>query len=155
MQQFYRPGGDSTQQRGVYSDIVLPSITDHMKVSESDLDFPVPFDKVENEVSDVLLARNAELLDRLKKSSESRVKDSKDFQKLLGQIAEYKKQQEEKRVSLKEDVFFAKKEENSAQEEAQENLEKRANGETEVFPDTFYNREVLNITGEYIKAQSK
>lgn len=155
MQQFYRPGGDSTQQRGVYSDIVLPSITDHMKVSESDLDFPVPFDKVENEVSDVLLARNAELLARLKKSSESRVKDSKDFQKLLGQIAEYKKQQEEKRVSLKEDVFFAKKEENSAQEEAQENLEKRANGETEVFPDTFYNREVLNITGEYIKAQSK
>ena len=42
MQQFYRPGGDSTQQRGVYSDIILPSITDHMKVSESDLDYPVP-----------------------------------------------------------------------------------------------------------------
>ena len=77
------------------------------------------------------------------------------FQKLKGQIAEYKKQQEEKRVSLKEDVFFAKKEENSAQEEAQENLEKRANGETDVFPDTFYNQEVLNITGEYIRAQSK
>ena len=38
--------------------------------------------------------------------------------------AENKKQQVEKRVSLKEEDFFAKKEENSAQEEAQENLEK-------------------------------
>ena len=155
MQQFYRPGGDSTQQRGVFSDIVLPSITDHMKVSESDLDYPVSFDQVENEVDKILSARDTELIANLKKSSEKRVKNSKEFQKLSGQINEYKKQQEEKRVSLQEEVFFAKKEENSAQEEAQENLEKRANGETAVFPDTFYNQEVLNITGEYISAQSK
>lgn len=155
MQQFYRPGGDSTQQRGVYSDIVLPSITDHMKVSESDLDYPVAFDKVENEVSEELLSRDKDLIASLKEASQERVKGSKDFQKLNEQITEYKKQQEAKRVSLKEDVFFAKKEENSAQEEAQENLEKRANGDTDVFPDTFYNQEVLNITSEYIRAQSK
>ncbi len=154
MQQFYRPGGDSTQQRGVYSDIILPSITDHMKVSESDLDYPVPFDKVEDEVDEKLGLRDADLIGKLKAASAKRVEASKDFQKLLGQIEEYKKQQEEKRVSLEEKVFFAKKEENSAQEEAQENLEKRVNGEADVFPDTFYNKEVLTITGEYIHTQA-
>ncbi len=41
IQQFYRPNGDSTQLRGVLSDIVLPSVTDKMDVSESDLDYPV------------------------------------------------------------------------------------------------------------------
>src|SRR4029078_706800 len=46
VQQFYRPSGDSTQQRGVLSDIVLPSLTDHYDVSEGDLDYPVAFDKV-------------------------------------------------------------------------------------------------------------
>ena len=46
VQQFYRPSGDSTQQRGVLADITLPSITDHMDVAEGDLDYPVAFDKV-------------------------------------------------------------------------------------------------------------
>ena len=41
IQQFYRPNGDSTQLRGVLADIVLPSVTDKMDVSESDLDYPV------------------------------------------------------------------------------------------------------------------
>ena len=86
MQQFYRPGGDSTQQRGVYSDIILPSITDHMKVSESDLDYPVPFDKVEDEVDEKLGLRDADLIGKLKAASAKRVEASKDFQKLLGQI---------------------------------------------------------------------
>ena len=153
-QQFYRPGGASTQQRGVYSDIILPSITDHLKVSESDLDYPVPFDKVDDEVQEHLGARDEEIIAKLKAASEQRIEKSEDFQKLLTQIDEYKKQQKEKRVSLVEDVFFAKRDENSAQEEAQDNLEKRANGEAEVFPDTFYNREVLTITGEYIKDQT-
>lgn len=153
-QQFYRPGGASTQQRGVYSDIILPSITDHLKVSESDLDYPVPFDKVDDEVQEHLGARDEEIIAKLKAASEQRIEKSEDFQKLLTQIDEYKKQQKEKRVSLVEEVFFAKRDENSAQEEAQDNLEKRANGEAEVFPDTFYNREVLTITGEYIQDQT-
>ena len=46
MQQFYRPNGDSTQKRGVISDVVLPSITDKMDVGESDLDYPVEFDRI-------------------------------------------------------------------------------------------------------------
>ncbi|HEY2760116.1 MAG TPA: S41 family peptidase, partial [Pirellulales bacterium] len=39
IQQFYRPDGDSTQNRGVVSDIELPSLTTHLDVGESDLDY--------------------------------------------------------------------------------------------------------------------
>ena len=47
MQQFYRPSGESTQNRGVVADIELPSLTTHYDVGESDLDFAVAFDQVE------------------------------------------------------------------------------------------------------------
>ena len=47
MQQFYRPSGDSTQKRGVLADVELPSLTSHLDVGESDLDYPVAFDHVD------------------------------------------------------------------------------------------------------------
>ena len=46
VQQFYRPSGDSTQNRGVVADIELPSLTTHMDVGEADLDYPLAFDRV-------------------------------------------------------------------------------------------------------------
>ena len=45
IQQFYRPGGDSTQNRGVVSDVELPSLTTHLDVGESDLDYALKFDQ--------------------------------------------------------------------------------------------------------------
>ena len=35
MQQFYRPNGDSTQNRGVLADVELPSITSQLDIGES------------------------------------------------------------------------------------------------------------------------
>jgi carboxyl-terminal processing protease len=46
IRKFYRPGGASTQLRGVTSDIVLPSISDFNDVSESALKDPLPWDAV-------------------------------------------------------------------------------------------------------------
>ena len=48
IQQFYRPGGDSTQNRGVVSDVELPSLTTHLDVGESDLDYALEFNRVES-----------------------------------------------------------------------------------------------------------
>jgi carboxyl-terminal processing protease len=46
IQQFYRVNGDSTQNRGVRSDVVLPSILDHRDLGESSLDNALPFDHI-------------------------------------------------------------------------------------------------------------
>ena len=46
MQQFYRPNGDSTQNRGVLADVELPSLTKQLDVGEADLDYALEFDRV-------------------------------------------------------------------------------------------------------------
>src|SRR5262249_58556656 len=46
IQQFYRVNGDSTQDRGVSSDIVIPSLTDVAATGEKELEYALPFDKV-------------------------------------------------------------------------------------------------------------
>jgi carboxyl-terminal processing protease len=41
---FYRPGSSSTQNRGVESDVVLPSLNNHLEVGESSLENSLPWD---------------------------------------------------------------------------------------------------------------
>jgi len=43
---FYRPSGASTELRGVASDIVLPSKSDLARISEAELDDPLPWDTI-------------------------------------------------------------------------------------------------------------
>ena len=44
MQQFYRVNGDSTQNRGVLSDIVLPSLSEYLATPEKDMEHDAAFD---------------------------------------------------------------------------------------------------------------
>ncbi len=46
IQKFYRPSGQSTQLKGVESDVVLPSRYAHLEVGEEALKYPLPFDEV-------------------------------------------------------------------------------------------------------------
>jgi carboxyl-terminal processing protease len=151
MQQFYRPSGESTQLRGVKSDVILPSITDHMDVSESDLDYPVAFDEVDDTVKESLGLRDAALIESLTAASAKRIAASEKFQELQEQIVKYKEQRKEKRITLNEDKYFAERKTRDAEKETREALRDKVNGESEIFPTTFYNSEVLNITVEYIK----
>src|ERR1700748_417760 len=45
--QFYRVNGDSTHNRGVESDVVLPSLIDHMDLGESFMENALAFDRIE------------------------------------------------------------------------------------------------------------
>src|SRR6185295_18278237 len=109
IQQFYRPSGDSTQQRGVLSDIVLPSLTDHYDVSESDLDYPVPFDKVPAVAFrkfDAAYAVSPTTISKLKEQSSQRIDMSADFAKEKKNIARYEEQKAKKEVPLNEKKFM-------------------------------------------------
>ena len=46
IQQFYRPGGASTQLKGVVSDIALPSLSEISGIGEKNLDNPLPFNTI-------------------------------------------------------------------------------------------------------------
>ena len=71
IQQFYRPGGDSTQNRGVVSDVELPSLTTELDVGESDLDYALKFDRVQPLQHDDYHMEESPLIQSLKAKSAS------------------------------------------------------------------------------------
>jgi len=155
VQQFYRPNGDSTQQRGVLSDIVLPSITDHMDVSERDLDYPVAFDKVPAVGFHRYDAVSANVVSTLKELSSQRIDSSQDFAKLDKNIKRYVEQKAKKEVPLNEAKFLARRAELDSDAEDEKTFEEQANGTDEVIKRTFYENEVLGITVDYLRLLGK
>ena len=150
--QFYRPGGDSTQKKGVEADIVLPSFSDHMDVGEGDLDYAVEFDKVKPAkfVTNDLVS--AEIVKELKIKSEDRVLKSDDFKDLETKITEYVKEKDKKTVTLNEKKFFER--ELDAEKEDEKTFEEQVNGKKKIDRD-FYLNEVMTITTDYVEKLKK
>jgi carboxyl-terminal processing protease len=155
VQQFYRPSGDSTQQRGVLSDLVLPSLTDHYDVSESDLDYPVAFDKVAAVPFRRYDSVSANVVSTLKELSTQRIDRSADFAKLRKNITRYEEQKAKKEVPLNEKKFIARREEFDADKEEEKTFEENDRGSTEVFKRDYYGNEVLAITLDYLRLLGK
>jgi carboxyl-terminal processing protease len=149
MQQFYRPNGDSTQKRGVLADIPLPSITDHMDVSEGDLDYALEFDRVPAARYTAYNMADRQIIDSLTGRSQGRIGQSEEFAKLLRRIERYKEQKAKKMVTLNETAFFAERAELDAEKEEEKQLEDQAIASEEVVKRDFYMNEVLAIAADY------
>jgi carboxyl-terminal processing protease len=151
VQQFYRPSGDSTQQRGVLSDIVLPSLTDHYDVAEGDLDYAVPFDKIGAVPFRKYESISPTVVTTLKELSLQRTERSEDFAKLRKNIQRYEEQKAKKEIPLNEKKFFARRAEFDAEKEEENTFEEQERGTTEVFKRDYYGNEVLAITLDYLR----
>ena len=99
IQKFYRPGGASTQLRGVRSDIVLPSTSDVSEVSESALQGPLPWDAV-RPTSYERVNRVAPYLPTLRAESAHRTGSEPAFSALEAEVAALRKNLATKTVSL-------------------------------------------------------
>jgi carboxyl-terminal processing protease len=108
IRKFYRAAGSSTQLRGVVSDIALPSVHDEWEVGESSMENAMKWDEVPSADPENTHRVTPYLAD-LKTRSEKRVQADKDFQYERERIAEYKKQQADKSVSLNEAERLAEK----------------------------------------------
>lgn len=151
MQQFYRPNGDSTQKRGVLADVKLPSITNHMDVSESDLDYAVEFDHINAARFMDYRMVAPQMVQALSKQSEGRIGKSEEFAKLQRNIERYKAQKAKKRVPLNEAEFVAQRAELDADKEEEKQLEDQAVASDEVVKRDFYFNEVLAIAADYAR----
>ena len=154
MQQFYRPNGDSTQKRGVISDVVLPSITDKMDVGETDLDFPVEFDRIAKAAFSELGMAKAEIIQKLSDQSQARIASSEDFAKDLRRISKYMEFKKQTAVELNETKFRAKRAEFDAEKEDEKTIEDQVNRNDNGIKRDHYLDEVLRITTDYAKALS-
>lgn len=96
---FYRINGGSTQHRGVLPDISFPSAIDPEEWGESKEENALPWDQVPR-------ANYAELdkidtdLAYLTSLHKERIKEDKEFNYLLSDIEEYKKEKDDKSISL-------------------------------------------------------
>lgn len=152
IQQFYRVNGDSTQNRGVRSDVVLPSLLDHIDEGESGLENALPFDQIRG--ANYLPGKpiSAELIAALQKNSEVRVGSDADFQKVDQGIHRFIERKNRKEISLVESVLRAERETDKAiaDEEKKQMGDEEQKENKEIFPKNFYNDELLNVTLDYL-----
>jgi carboxyl-terminal processing protease len=154
MQQFYRPNGDSTQKRGVLSDLVLPSITDKMDVGEADLDYPVEFDRVPKASFKGYSMVDPEIKEVLQVKSQERVNASEEFADEIRKINNYVEQKGLKSVSLNEEKFLARRKQLDTEREDRKAIEKQVLPDREIERN-YYLDEVLRITADYMNLLGK
>ncbi len=150
LQQFYLPDGESTQRQGVSADIVLPSITQKMDVSEGDLKYALEHDRVSRAKHDVYGMVPRDLIGVLRKNSQGRVSEDKEFADLIRRVDLYVKQKEENSVSLAEDKFMERRKQLDSQKQEEDVVMEEEKNKEVIFLDNYYNREVINIAHEYI-----
>ncbi|HBL44866.1 MAG TPA: tail-specific protease [Planctomycetaceae bacterium] len=151
--QFYRVNGDSTQNRGVRSDIVLPSLIDNMDLGESFLDDAMEFDQTEVAQFAPVGLVSPQILDQLKQSSAKRIVADKEFKETLAEIDKYLEKKNQKTISLNETVrrkeLSTDKDKEDKKKEEEEKAKKEA-ADKEIFKKDHYNDEILNITVDYM-----
>lgn len=158
IQQFYRVNGDSTQERGVASDIVLPSLAEALATAEKDLDHALAFDKVKAADHDDLGLVTPDLKAVLRDRSAKRVKESKEFTKLAKDIELFKERKARKKVPLNEKELreqFTKDDADKIDQKVEELLppEKPGDGTAYKFKRNFMNNEVLQIMEDFLQGK--
>jgi carboxyl-terminal processing protease len=150
--QFYRVNGDSTQNRGVPSDVVLPSLLDHMDLGESSLDNALKFDHISAVDHQTLNLVNPEIVSRLQQRSQARVAADAEFQKLNKDVATYLQRKNRKTISLNLDIRRKERMQDKLEEKKAEEVTSDEQPEGPIFPVTFYNNEILRIGLDYLQA---
>ena len=152
MQQFYRPSGASTQNRGVLADVELPSLSTHYDVAEADLDYPIDFDEVRPVDYPKFGYVTEDIRALLRRLSDKRRSESEDFQELARNVELYLQQKNRKHVTLNEEEYLGELRQLNAEKKEEESLEKLADTGELGIERTFYLDEALAITVDYLKA---
>jgi carboxyl-terminal processing protease len=150
IQQFYRPGGDSTQNRGVVSDIELPSLTTHWDVGESDLDYALAFNRVAPLQHDMYHMVDSKLIESLRQRSQQRIAQSEYFSKANRQITRYNELKDRKTVTLNKEKFLAERKELDAEKEQEDLFDSMTDPTRPVYEMDGYGEEALDITVDYL-----
>jgi carboxyl-terminal processing protease len=152
IQQFYRPSGDSTQNRGVVADVELPSRTTYWEeIGESSLDYAIKFDQVQPLPHENYHEANTKLVLELNQRSERRRAESEFFTKENRKIERFIKRQKDSKVTLNREKFLAERAEENTEKEQADIFNHLQDEDRPVFAETPYNEEVLAIAVDYLQ----
>jgi carboxyl-terminal processing protease len=160
IQQFYRVNGDSTQNRGVRSDVVLPSLLDHGEFGETFLENALPFDQIAAAKYSPGVLVNSEVVAQLQRASEQRVAADPEFVKLQHAIERFLERKARKTISLNEEQARKDREAEEADSKAaavgapaEEEEEAGARKpDAPIFPKNAYDDELLHVSLDYAAA---
>ncbi len=125
IQKFYRVTGESTQRKGIESDIKMKDFFTYAEIGERYDDYALPWDKIPAAAYQPL---NFLQVNSLLKSAESRLATNKNYQ-LMQESAQWKERlDKEETISLNQNKFSALMKERKAQIEKFRALEKYNNG---------------------------
>jgi carboxyl-terminal processing protease len=151
IQQFYRPSGDSTQNRGVMADIELPSLFTHLEIGEADLDYAMDFDQVVPLDHQNYHMVNPQIVADLRKLAGERVAKSEYFNKENRRIARFEAQKSRETVTLNREKYEAEMAELDVEKEEEETLEQQSDTNRPVFELDEYGTEALDVTADYLR----
>lgn len=149
-QQFYRPNGDSTQNRGVVADVALPSVISQLDIGESDLEYAREFNQVPAARYDRLGLVNDAVVTELRNRSNARIEASEDFQKVKRNIAKYLERKDRKTITLNEAKYLAEQAEVNRENEEEKAMEEQSTYNRPVVERDFYFNEALAIALDYL-----
>ena len=162
--QFYRVSGWSTQNRGVETSLVLPSLYNARDIGESTLDNALPWRSID-QVSYRVSGNLKKVLPKLKQLSENRIANSEFFQKVKEDVQEYlttiKPLKYTSILKMQEDDLRRKTQRDQELESASEKADEDNSDDTEIEEEKQeiqldeYMKESLGILSDYIKLQKK
>jgi len=162
--QFYRVSGWSTQNRGVETSLVLPSLYNARDIGESTLDNALPWRSID-QVSYRVNGNLKKVLPKLKQLSENRIANSEFFQKVKEDVQEYlttiKPLKYTSILKMQEDDLRRKTQRDQELESASEKADEDNSDDTEIEEEKKeiqldeYMKESLEILSDYIKLQKK
>ena len=162
--QFYRVSGWSTQNRGVETSLVLPSLYNARDIGESTLDNALPWRSID-QVSYRVSGNLKKVLPKLKQLSENRIANSEFFQKVKEDVQEYlttiKPLKYTSILKMQEDDLRRKTQRDQELESASKKADEDNSDDTEIEEEKKeiqldeYMKESLEILSDYIKLQKK
>lgn len=120
---FFRVMGGSPQQLGVGADVVIPSLTEEMKMGEMYLSHHLPWDSIDPVKVTPCDSDLESKIVELRRRSEARVKASREFDMLKRRIETYRRYRDREKVSLNEEKRWEEyRREKDAEDEAEKIL---------------------------------
>ncbi len=156
---FFTPGGFSTQHRGVYSHVVLPSALDDKEIGEKTLPYSLPPKKIDKFISRSAFVSNGpgrwekvqeSTIKKLAKRSAVRVKTDKEFQEIIDEVK--KAREEEEKGIVLGDSFDDRKDKKEEFDKKKSLSKKEEIAEYHKRPDV---REAVNVLVDLIDVQGK
>ena len=158
---FFIPNGDSTQLKGVTSDIKLPSIFSNDEIGEKTLDYVLPEKKIPAFASETAYVPKGKskwtpvtsrLIKFLKKNSLKRVKSNEKFQEIQKEILELRAKKKKGYVTTIAQIFDqAKKDEKEEENKKKDDDSTDEQSEKEKYMERPHVQEAVNIAIDQVK----